>query len=159
MVEQRSSRQAVAVAAALEAAGATGEIRTLSDSTHTAADAAAGLGCEVGAIASSLVFRCDGEPLLVMTSGRHRVNTTALAERLGRGEIGRAMPGQVREATGQVIGSVAPVGHPAPIETVVDETLANYPVLWASAGTANSVFATDYAELLTLTHGRAVQVN
>lgn len=159
MVEDRLSKQARAVDAALQAAKVRGEVRVLPESAHTAADAARGLGCDVGAIASSLVFICDGEPLLVMTSGRHRVDTGLLATRLGRQHIGRATPAQVREATGQVIGGVAPVGHPRQLEIVVDETLSRYPVLWASAGTANSVFATTYDELLSLTRGEPLLVN
>ncbi len=99
MVEDRLSKQARAVDAALQAANVRGEVRVLPESTHTAADAAQGLGCDVGAIASSLVFICDGEPLLVMTSGRHRVDTGLLATRMRRQQIGRATPAQVREAT------------------------------------------------------------
>src|ERR1700755_885991 len=103
------------VEAALTAAGPEGTIRHLPDSARTAAAAAQALGFDVGAIANSLVFICDGRPLLVMTSGRHRVDTAVLAERLGRQDISRATPDQVREATGQAIGGVSPLGHPAPI--------------------------------------------
>ena len=98
----------------------------LPDAAATAPLAAAALGVEVGAIANSLVFWSDGEPLLVMTSGAHRVDTAALAARLGREKIQRATPEQVREATGQAIGGVAPTGHPAPLTTIVDEDLAAY---------------------------------
>ncbi len=159
MGEERLPRSSLGVAAALAEAGAQGRVRVLPGSTRTAVEAAQALGCEVGAIANSLVFICDGDPLLVMTSGSHRVDTKALADRLDRGKILRASPEQVRAATGQAIGGVAPVGHPTRVETVVDETLADFPVLWASAGTPNSVFPTDYTELLVLTLGRSVKVD
>ena len=93
----------------------------------------------------------DGAPLLVMTSGRHRVDTTALARRLGRTTLERATPEQVRLATGQAIGGVAPVGHPAPLETVVDESLAEYPRVWTAGGTPHTVFPTTFDELVRLT--------
>jgi len=147
-----------AVAAALRAAGALGEPRELPASTRTAAEAADALGCEVGAIANSLVFLADGEPLLVMTSGAHRVDTVALAARLGVDRIRRADPDRVREATGQPIGGVSPVGHPSPLPTVVDVTLAGYDRIWAAAGTANAVFPTTFGELVRITSGRPLDV-
>ncbi|MGV9265966.1 YbaK/EbsC family protein [Kitasatospora sp. NPDC003701] len=142
-----------AVADALAAAGLPGEIQVLPDSARTAAEAADALGCEVGAIANSLVFSCDGAPLLVMTSGAHRVDTAYLAERLGTGPIVRASAAEVREATGQAIGGVAPVGHPAPLRTVVDVALAGYELLWAAAGHPHTVVPMTYDELLRLTGG------
>lgn len=141
------------VARALDAAGARGPIATLPDSAATAALAATALGCEVGAIANSLVFWADGRPLLVMTSGRHRVDTAGLAHRLDRSTVVRATPEQVREATGQAIGGVAPVGHPQPLETVVDAALADYPRVWAAAGTPHTVFPTTFDELVRITGG------
>ncbi|MBG0740491.1 YbaK/EbsC family protein [Paeniglutamicibacter antarcticus] len=159
MSEEPLPRSSQSVAAALAETGVQGQVRVLPASTRTAVEAAQALGSEVGAIANSLVFICDGVPLLVMTSGSHRVDTKALADRLKRGKIHRASPEQVRAATGQAIGGVAPVGHPARVETVVDEALADYPVLWASAGTPNSVFPTVYTELLALTQGRSVKVD
>ncbi|MDJ0358383.1 YbaK/EbsC family protein [Paenarthrobacter sp. PH39-S1] len=159
MGKERLSHSSQSVADALREAGALGQVRVLPDSTRTAVEAAQALGCEVGAIANSLVFMCDGGPLLVLTSGSHRVDTKALATGLERGKIHRATPEQVRAATGQAIGGVAPVGHPVRVETVVDETLADYPMLWASAGTPHSVFPTDYKELLSLTRGRSAKVD
>ncbi|MFI7587232.1 YbaK/EbsC family protein [Spongisporangium articulatum] len=147
------------VVEALRAAGVLGEVRVLPDSARTAAAAAQALGCEVGAIANSLVFLCDGAPLLVMTSGRHKVDTALLAQRLGRGRIERATPDAVRAATGQAIGGVAPTGHPAPVETVVDESLAQYETLWAAAGHPHTVFPLTYAELLSVTRGTPAAVN
>jgi len=143
---------------ALRGAGIAGDIVVLPDAASTAALAAAALGVEVGAVANSLVFWSDGEPLLVMTSGAHRVDTARLAERLGRGEIRRATVEQVRAATGQVIGGVAPTGHPAPLRTVVDEGLATYERIWAAAGTPHTVFPLTFDELVRLTAGTVVAV-
>lgn len=143
----------------LRAAGIAGEIVVLPDAASTAPLAAAALGVEVGAIANSLVFWSDGEPLLVMTSGAHRVDTRALAERLGRGTIARASVEQVREATGQAIGGVAPTGHPAPLTTIVDEDLAAYPEIWAAGGTPHTVFPLTFDELVRLTGGTVGKVD
>ncbi len=143
----------------LRAAGITGDIVVLPDAASTAALAAAALGIEVGAIANSLVFWSDDEPLLVMTSGAHRVDTAALAERLGRGSIRRATPEQVREATGQAIGGVAPTGHPSPLTTVIDEDLAGYDEIWAAGGTPHTVFPLTYDELVSLTGGTVAKVD
>ncbi len=147
------------VETALRAAGIAGEIVLLPDSAATAPLAAAALGVEVGAIANSLVFFSDGEPLLVMTSGAHRVDTSALAQRLGRQKIARATPEQVRAATGQAIGGVAPAGHPAPVVTVVDRALADFPQIWAAAGTPHAVFPLTFAELVHLTRGTVERVD
>nr|WP_274637941.1 YbaK/EbsC family protein [Microbacterium bovistercoris] len=144
---------------ALTRAGISGEIVTLPDSAATAPLAAAALGVEVGAIANSLVFWSDDQPLLVMTSGAHRVDTAALAQRLGRGGIQRATPDQVRAATGQAIGGVAPAGHPTPITTVVDRSLADHPQLWAAGGTPHTVFPLTFAQLVHLTRGTVERVD
>ncbi len=143
---------------ALEAAGITANIRELDSSSRTAADAAGALGCEVGAIASSLVFLADDDPLLVMTSGRHRVDTDLLASNLGIGKIDRAGANRVREATGQAIGGVAPVGHPQPIRTVIDTALADYPQIWAAGGTPWTVFPLTYPQLVDITNGTPATV-
>ncbi len=144
---------------AIRAVGIEGDIVVLPDAASTAPLAAAALGVEVGAIANSLVFWSDDEPLLVMTSGAHRVDTAALAERLGRGSIRRASAEQVREATGQAIGGVAPTGHPAPLTTVVDEDLAGYPEIWAAGGTPHTVFPMTFDQLVALTRGPVVKVD
>jgi prolyl-tRNA editing enzyme YbaK/EbsC (Cys-tRNA(Pro) deacylase) len=146
------------VAAILRAAGATGEPVQLTESARTAAEAAAALGCEVGAIASSLVFTADGEPLLVVTSGAHRVDTAHVAERIGVARIKRADADLVRSATGYAIGGVAPVGHPAPLRTLVDVALRQYDVVWAAAGHSHAVFPTSFDELVRLTGGTPVEV-
>ncbi|GAA1605515.1 YbaK/EbsC family protein [Kribbella sancticallisti] len=147
------------VADALAAAGATGEIRILDEAVPTAAAAAAELGCEVGAIANSLIFDGDGAPVLILTSGAHRVDTAKLAAELGIGKLRRAKPEFVKEHTGQSIGGVAPVGHPGPVRTLVDTALDQYAVVWAAAGIPHSVFPTTYAELLRVTNGTPVTVN
>lgn len=146
------------VAKVLDGLGLTGRVRELPASTRTAAEAAEALGCEVGAIANSLVFMADEAPLLVMTSGRHRVDVDLLARRLGKGRIRRAKPEEVRAATGQAIGGVAPVAHPAPVETVVDPALADYPTVWAAGGTPNTVFPLTHTELVEITGGTEVAV-
>jgi prolyl-tRNA editing enzyme YbaK/EbsC (Cys-tRNA(Pro) deacylase) len=135
-----------------------GEVRVLPESAPTAAAAAAQLGCEVGAIANSLVFAADGAPLLVMTSGAHRVDTSRVAALVGAAVVSRADAKSVRAWTGQVIGGVAPVGHPAPIRTLVDVWLAKYDVVWAAGGHPHAVFPTSYDELLRITGGTAAEV-
>ena len=129
----------------------------LDDAASTAALAAEALGVEVGAIANSLVFLIDGEPLLVLTSGAHRVDTEWLGAELG-GTISRAGAAQVKEATGQVIGGVAPLGHPQPLRTVVDVALAAHPVVWAAAGHAHTVYPTSFEELVRVTGGTPSEV-
>lgn len=158
MTEKLSPRSEL-VRNALRAAGITGEIVVLPDAAATAALAAAALGIEVGAIANSLVFWSDDEPLLIMTSGAHRVDTAALAARLGRATITRASAEQVREATGQAIGGVAPTGHPAPLTTVVDEALATHRQIWAAGGTPHTVFPLTFDELVRLTGGTVLAVD
>ena len=150
----------------LRAKGAAGSVTTLAESARTAAQAAAQLGVEVGAIANSLIFavqdaetdRAEPAPLLILTSGAHKVDTRAVAEVLGVGNLDRADPGFVRTHTGQVIGGVAPVGHPAPIRTLVDTALAAYPVVWAAAGHPHSVFPTTFEELVRITGGSPMAV-
>jgi prolyl-tRNA editing enzyme YbaK/EbsC (Cys-tRNA(Pro) deacylase) len=161
------------VRAALAELGASGEPRVLADSARTAAQAAQSLGVEVGQIASSLVF-CpvaaadpghgrherdrDAKPLLVITSGAHRVDVQKVADLLGVAGLERATPDQVRESTGFAIGGVAPVGHPAPVATLVDVDLARYDVVWAAAGHPHVVFPTTYPELVRITGGQAAEV-
>lgn len=146
------------VAKALEERGAAGKIVELPDSAPTAQAAAGQLGCEVGAIANSLVFDADGAPLLVLTSGAHRVDTGKVAELVGARKVKRATPEFVREATGQVIGGVAPLGHPAPIRTLVDVWLDKYAEVWAAGGHSHTVFPTSYEELLRITGGTPAEV-
>lgn len=145
------------VAAVLRDAGIAGEVRVFDDPARSAAEAAALLGVDVGAIVKSLVFLLDGEPLLVLASGAHNVDTAKLGAELG-GTLRRADADAVRAATGQAIGGVAPVGHPAQLRTVVDVDLASYDVVWAAAGHPHAVFPTSYDDLLRLTGGEALAV-
>jgi prolyl-tRNA editing enzyme YbaK/EbsC (Cys-tRNA(Pro) deacylase) len=146
------------VAAALAAAGASGEVRELAEEARTAALAAAQLGVEVGAIANSLVFAADGAPLLVLTSGAHRVDTGRVAALVGVSELRRASPEFVRAATGQAIGGVAPVGHPEPLRTLVDVALEAHEIVWAAGGIPHTVFPTSFAELVRITGGTPAEV-
>jgi len=130
----------------------------LDASARTAQQAADQIGVEVGQIANSLVFAADGEPLLVLTSGAHRVDTAKVAALIGATKVRRADPDFVRDRTGFVIGGVAPVGHTSPVRTLVDVTLADYDQVWAAAGHAHTVFPTTYAELVRLTGGTPAEV-
>ncbi|WP_248965215.1 YbaK/EbsC family protein [Sphaerisporangium perillae] len=146
------------VSAALRESGVSGEVVVLTDPAPTAVTAAAQLGCEVGAIANSLIFDADGEPLLVLTSGAHRVDTGLIAGLVGVSKVKRATPDFVKAATGQAIGGVAPVGHPAPIRTLVDTWLGEHEVVWAAAGHAHTIFPTTFEELVRMTGGTPVEV-
>jgi prolyl-tRNA editing enzyme YbaK/EbsC (Cys-tRNA(Pro) deacylase) len=138
--------------------GGTGEIVILPDSVHTAALAAEALGCEVGAIANSLLFDAGGAPVLILTSGAHRVDTQLVQTTIGGPALRRAEPAFVREHTGQVIGGVSPIGHPAPVQTYLDPWLQRHEVVWAAAGHPAAVFSTTYDELLALTGGAPLDV-
>jgi prolyl-tRNA editing enzyme YbaK/EbsC (Cys-tRNA(Pro) deacylase) len=144
---------------ALERLGGSGRIVVLPDSVHTAALAAEALGCEVGAIANSLLFDADDAPLLILTSGAHRVDTAKVATALGIDRLGRAKPEFVREHTGQVIGGVSPIAHPAPVPTYIDPTLRRYDEIWAAAGHPAAVFSATYDELVVMTGATELEVN
>jgi prolyl-tRNA editing enzyme YbaK/EbsC (Cys-tRNA(Pro) deacylase) len=150
------------VTAALTAGGAdparVARMTVLPDAVTTAAAAAAALGVEVGQIANSLVFDADGVPLLVLTSGAHRVDTGKVAALVGAGRVRRASPEFVRDATGQAIGGVAPVGHPAPLRTLVDRALEQYDEVWAAGGIPHAVFPSTCAELVMVTGGELADV-
>ncbi len=141
--------------AELTARGGTGRIVVLPDSVHTAQLAADALGCEVGAIANSLLFTvpdaADGQPLLLLTSGAHRVDTAKVAADLGVGSLKRATPEFVRTHTGQVIGGVSPIAHPAPVRTYLDPWLRRYDEIWAAAGHPAAVFSSTFQELQQMT--------
>src|SRR5690348_7232934 len=148
----------VSFRAALAAKGGQGRIVVLPDSVHTAALAAEALGCEVGAIANSLLFDAGGEPVLILTSGSHRVDTDKAAATIGVPTLRRARPEFVREHTGQVIGGVSPIAHPAPIRTYLDPWLRQYDEIWAAAGHPAAVFSTTYDELLAMTGATEIDV-
>ena len=138
--------------------GGAGEIVILPDRVHTAALAAEALGCEVGAIANSLLFDAGGAPVLILTSGSHRVDTALTAARIGVPALTRATPDFVRQHTGQVIGGVSPIGHPEPVPTWLDTALRRYDVVWAAAGHPAAVFSTSYAELARMTGAPTIDV-
>ncbi len=144
--------------AALERLGGSGRIVVLPDSVHTAALAAEALGCEVGAIANSLVFDADGSPVLILTSGAHRVDTRKVAAGLGVTKLGRATPEFVRQHTGHAIGGVSPIDHPAPVPTYVDPWLQKHDEIWAAAGHASAVFNTTYDELVAMSGATELEV-
>ncbi|MDE3082873.1 MAG: YbaK/EbsC family protein [Acidobacteriota bacterium] len=162
MSEQVLNRPAVArVRAALAAAGIAGEVRVLADSTRTASEAAAALGVQVGQIASSIVFRAgDAAPVLVITSGAHRVDADLVAASLGRGRLERVDADYVKSVSGFSIGGVSPLGWTdgAPVTVLIDEDLAGYDVIWAAAGHPHAVFPTTFAELREATRARSVRV-
>jgi prolyl-tRNA editing enzyme YbaK/EbsC (Cys-tRNA(Pro) deacylase) len=125
----------------------------------TAAIAAEMIGADVGAIANSLIFAtAEDVPLLVLTSGAHRVDAAKVAGLVGTAKLSRATPEFVREWTGQSIGGVAPVGHPARIRTLIDVDLERYPQIWAAGGVPHAVFPASYRELLVLTAAEPVAV-
>ncbi|UKA57075.1 YbaK/EbsC family protein [Arthrobacter sp. FW306-2-2C-D06B] len=146
------------VKSALTAAGAQDTVRTFDDDVPTAAAAASLLGCDIAAIANSLVFELDGAPLLILASGAAKVDTALVAASLGTARIRRASPDFVLEHTGQAVGGVAPLGHPQPIRTILDISLEEHPLLWAGAGDHNSMFSISYSELQRITAARPLKV-
>jgi prolyl-tRNA editing enzyme YbaK/EbsC (Cys-tRNA(Pro) deacylase) len=146
--------------AALDKHGISGKIKILADSARTAAEAAAGLGIEVGQIASSLVFKLpDDRSLLVITSGRHRVDTGMVADLLQIPALDRADADYVKEFSGYSVGGVAPLGWiNEPSITLIDEALNDYQVIWAAAGHPHAVFPTTYQELLEASGAKAARV-
>jgi prolyl-tRNA editing enzyme YbaK/EbsC (Cys-tRNA(Pro) deacylase) len=153
------------VQAAIAAHALPGEIKVLSESARTALEAANALGIEVGQIASSLVFKLpNGEPLLIITSGRHRVDTEKVASALGVGKLSRADLDWVKEVSGFSVGGVAPIGWQSQdlslqLTIVIDEALADYEVIWAAAGHPHAVFPTSFKELLATTGANPMKVS
>ena len=147
------------VAAALTEHGCAGQIKVLSDSARTAAEAASALEIEVGQIASSLIFKLpDGSPLLIITSGRHRVDTDLVASNLGIEKLGRVDADYVKEQSGFSIGGVAPIGWVSPATILIDQALNDYEVVWAAAGHPHAVYPTSFAELLDITSAQPMIV-
>ncbi len=146
------------VLAALGVGGVDAEVRRFDDPVPTAVAAAGALGCEVGAIANSLVFDADGAPLLVLASGAHRVDTGKVAALIGARKVRRASAQFVLAATGQEVGGVAPTGHPRALRTVVDIDLAAYRQLWAGGGDHHTMIGLSYDELVRLTAGTAAAI-
>lgn len=149
------------VAQALDHFGITGKIHVLSDSARTAVQAADALEIEVGQIASSLIFKLpDGKALLVITSGRHRVDTDLVASQLGIEKLERADAEFVKEISGFSVGGVSPVAWiNQPSKILIDQSLADYEVIWAAGGHPHAVFPTTFADLLRVTNGQKVIVS
>jgi len=136
-----------------------GQIKVLTDSARSAAEAASALGIEVGQIASSILFKLpDDSPLLVITSGRHRVNTELVAKNLNIAQLHRVDADYVKESSGFSIGGVAPIGWLNPATIIIDEALNDYEVVWAAAGHPHAVFPTTYSELAKITKAQSMVV-
>jgi prolyl-tRNA editing enzyme YbaK/EbsC (Cys-tRNA(Pro) deacylase) len=147
------------VSAKLKELGVKGEVHVLSDSARTAQEAADALGILVGQVASSIVFKLDDEsPLLVITSGRHRVDTKLVAEKLGIAKLHRVDADYVKEKSGFSIGGVSPVGWVSPATILIDEALNDYEVVWAAAGHPHAVYPTSFAELVAATGAKPMVV-
>ncbi len=147
------------VIAALAEHGLTGEVNVLSDSARTAQEAATALGIEVGQIASSLIFKLpDDSPLLIITSGRHQVDTDLVAKNLGIEKLGRVDADYVKEKSGFSIGGVAPIGWVSPATILIDQALNDYQVVWAAAGHPHAVYPTTFTELLECTSAQPMVV-
>ena len=140
--------------------GVKGEVNILAETARTAIDAANGLGIEVGQIASSLIFKLpSGNPLLIITSGRHRVDTDLVAKNLGIPELGRADANYVKEVSGYSVGGVSPLGWISKPEVIlIDEALNDYDIVWAASGHPHAVYPTTYAELITCTGAQPMVV-
>jgi prolyl-tRNA editing enzyme YbaK/EbsC (Cys-tRNA(Pro) deacylase) len=144
---------------ALRSLGLPGDVRELDASTRTAPEAAAAVGCELGAIVKSLVFRgrTSGDPVLVLVSGDNRADEARVQAEVGE-PIARADADWVRTVTGYAIGGIPPVGHPAPVRTVVDEDLLRFDEVWAAAGTPRAVFPVAPRALLDAAGGTLAAV-
>lgn len=136
-------------------AGVSLSIRTFPEGTRTAADAARAVSCEIGQIVKSLVFMADGEPILALTSGSNRADPSRLAALLGANKVRRASADEARAATGYAIGGTPPFGHPRRLRVLVDRDLLAWEVLWAAAGTPDSVFPIGPDQLLAASGGEA----
>jgi prolyl-tRNA editing enzyme YbaK/EbsC (Cys-tRNA(Pro) deacylase) len=147
------------VQAAILAAGMPGKVIVLTNSARTAAEAAAALNIEVGQIASSLVFKLpDGSPLLIITSGRHRIDILLVAKELGIDSLGRADADYVKEISGFSVGGVAPLGWKSVAKVLIDQALSDYEVVWAAGGHPHAVFPTSYSELISCTGAKPMVV-
>jgi prolyl-tRNA editing enzyme YbaK/EbsC (Cys-tRNA(Pro) deacylase) len=147
------------VQAVLDRLGHPGRVREFAEITRTAAEAAQQIGCAVGQIAKSLVFRAEpsGRAILVVASGGNRVKEQAIERLLGE-RLARADADFVRERTGFAIGGVPPVGHATPPVTFIDRDLLQYTEIWAAAGTPFAVFPLTPQDLVRLTGGEVVAI-
>jgi prolyl-tRNA editing enzyme YbaK/EbsC (Cys-tRNA(Pro) deacylase) len=143
----------------LNALGFTQQVVEHEQTTRTSAEAAAAIGCEVGQIAKSVIFKGkqSGKAILVIASGANRVDEKKLRALLGE-KVDKPDADFVRAQTGFVIGGVPPLGHAQPLETLIDETLLTFDSIWAAAGTPNAVFPLTPVELVQMTHGKVADV-
>ena len=150
----------IRAAEAMKSLGVQGSIVALSESARTAQEAADALGVEVGQIASSLIFKLpSGGALLIITSGRHRVDTDLVAKNLGIEKLGRVDADFVKEASGYSIGGVSPLGWVTQPELIlIDEALNDYEVVWAAAGHPHAVYPTSFRELIKCTNAQPMVV-
>jgi prolyl-tRNA editing enzyme YbaK/EbsC (Cys-tRNA(Pro) deacylase) len=141
---------------ALDALGLDIQVQRLSESTGTAPEAAAAVGCELGAIVKSLCFLIEDRPVLVLAAGDRRVDSKALRRLYGVSKRGVkiADPQTVEAETGFAVGGVPPLGHPRPLTTLIDRSLSRFTIVYAAAGSANSLFPIPYATLVEVTRGR-----
>jgi prolyl-tRNA editing enzyme YbaK/EbsC (Cys-tRNA(Pro) deacylase) len=144
---------------ALSVMGVAFDIVELPDSTRTAVDAAKAIGCSVAQIAKSIVFRTaiGKKPLLVIAGGDHRINEKNLAEIIGEA-VEKADADFVREKTGFSIGGVPPIGHAVPMPVIMDETLLNFPEIWAAAGNPHAIFKITGADLKKISNAEVKAV-
>ncbi len=158
-ISKNLSPSAVKVQSILQDLGFDMHVIEFQESTRTSAEAAERVGCQLGQIVKSLIFRgqSSGKPVLVLTSGANRVDVTLIGGYAGE-TIGRADAEFVRTVTGYAIGGVPPVGYPQPIETYFDEDLLHYEKIWAAAGNPNAVFELTPAALEKMTGGRVVKL-
>ena len=133
------------------------DVRYMESSTATAQEAATVLGCDQAQIAKSLVFVADGDPVVCVASGAHRVDIDLLADTLDVAEIRQASPDEVRAATGYCVGGVPPFGHDLPV--VMDEDLLEHDRVWAAGGDGHSLFDVDPRRLAECTHARVARVS
>jgi prolyl-tRNA editing enzyme YbaK/EbsC (Cys-tRNA(Pro) deacylase) len=129
-------------------------VRTLDQSTKTVKDAAAAVGCDESRIAKSIVVVCDGDPVVCVTSGAHRVDVECVALALDCAEVRTATPDEVRAATGFAVGGVPPFGHGLPV--LFDESLLRHDRIWAAGGDSNSLFEVDPRSLIECTTAQVV---
>lgn len=158
-MEKELSPSAQRVQDALHALGFYLQVVELPASTRTAVEAAQAVGCQVGQIVKSLVFRGErsGRPVLILVSGANRVDLLKAAAEVGE-PLGKADAEFVRQHTGFVIGGVPPVGHLQAMETLIDVDLLQYEQVWAAAGTPNAVFQLPAKDLVRMTGGRVVNI-
>jgi len=157
-MEERLSESALKVQKALEPFGVSLKVVELMDSTRTSREAAKAVGCDVGQIAKSLVFKGarSGKAVLVIASGANRVNEQMLGE-LAAEPVEKGDAEFVRERTGFAIGGVPPVGHAMTLDVYIDEDLMKYGEIWAAAGTPRAVFKLTPADLVKITRGKVVK--